>query len=199
MSEISLETVTGKLNRRRLRRLHALAAPRQEGGQPQCRAGALDAAHPVERPLRHVAGARPLQDRPRAGAEGPHRHRRRLPQERDRDAGRLDRRSPTCSIAAGTMRRCSSARRRSAPATCWWRRLKSNELRRALNQLSKQFAALDADRVAQRRADRLGAVRRGKPAADGRLRARRARGRRPPRRRRRRLAATPRSTASRST
>ena len=31
-------------------------------------------------------------------------------------------RSPTRSIAAGTTRRCCSARRRSAPAICWSRR-----------------------------------------------------------------------------
>ena len=44
---------------------------------------------------------------------------RRLPQERDRDAGDLQPRSSICSTAAGTTRRCSSARRRSAPAISW--------------------------------------------------------------------------------
>ena len=52
--------------------------------------------------------------------------------------------------------------------------LKSHELRRSIVQLSKQFGQLDGDRVASEARDHVGAVGRGKPAADGRLRADRA-------------------------
>ena len=57
--------------------------------------------------------------------------------------------------------------------------LKSPELRRSLSQLSKQFASLDGDARSQRCAHGVGPVRRGEPAADGRLGSRRARGRSP--------------------
>ena len=66
MSDISLETVTGKLNRLGYDAFMRALRHAKKRGQPQCRAGALDAAHPHQRPLRHRADARPLQARPRA-------------------------------------------------------------------------------------------------------------------------------------
>ena len=88
-------------------------------------------------------------------------------------------RSPTRWIAAGTMRRCFSARRRCTGHVLV-AVLKSPELRRSLTQLSKQFGQLDGDRVASDartmwaqsdgesgRCSTVRADRAGAPTADG--------------------------------
>ncbi len=87
MADISLEAVTGKLNRVGYEAfIQALRHAKGAGNRN------VELAHWMLHILqndahRHRADGRPFQARPRQAADGPRRRRRRLPQERDRDAG----------------------------------------------------------------------------------------------------------------
>ena len=75
MTDISLEAVTGKLNRVGYDAFIQALAPGQERRQPQCRAGALAAPYPAAGAHRHRAHRRSLQARPRQAADRPRRRR----------------------------------------------------------------------------------------------------------------------------
>ena len=122
MADISLEAVTGKLNRVGYEAfIQALRQAKSAGNRNVELAHWLLHILQKDRTDLALTADHFKLDRAKLLADVDARG-RRLPQERDRDARRLQRASSTCSTAAGTTRRCSSARRRSAPATCWSRR-----------------------------------------------------------------------------
>ena len=120
-ADISVESVTGKLNRVGYEAFHSGPAAGQGRRQPQHRTRPLDAASSAEGPHRPRADRRSFQAQPRQAARATRRRSSTASARTKPRCRAFPTRSPTRSIAAGTTRRCCSARRRSAPAICWWR------------------------------------------------------------------------------